>query len=107
MDLLGIRSHIQESARQAAGSFLTPLTNAIAEQRRLVDSLGLVSKVRVEECKHMMTWSKYQVNHWSPSLHVVFSILLCFFRDEVVICVVPNTIPPILFFAVLRLKTLG
>ncbi|KAF9361868.1 hypothetical protein BGX34_006853 [Mortierella sp. NVP85] len=60
MDMLGLRSHIQESARQAAGSFLTPLTNAIAEQRRLVDSLGLVSKIRVEECRHMMTWSKYQ-----------------------------------------------
>ncbi|KAK3814461.1 MAG: Eisosome component PIL1-domain-containing protein [Benniella sp.] len=60
MDMLGLRSHIQESARQAAGSFLTPLTNAIAEQRRLVDSLALVSKIRVEECRHMMTWSKYQ-----------------------------------------------
>ncbi|KAF9994686.1 hypothetical protein BGZ80_001081 [Entomortierella chlamydospora] len=55
-----IKSQIQESARHAAGQFLTPLSNAIAEQRRLVESLALVSKVRVEECKHMMTWSKYQ-----------------------------------------------
>ncbi|KAI7825333.1 Eisosome component PIL1-domain-containing protein [Gamsiella multidivaricata] len=60
MDLLSIRSHFSESARQAAGTFLTPLTNAIGEQRRLVESLAVVSKVRVEECKHMMTWSKYQ-----------------------------------------------
>ncbi|KAF8960849.1 hypothetical protein BGZ46_001492, partial [Entomortierella lignicola] len=51
---------LQETARHAAGTFLTPLANAIAEQRRLVESLSLVSKVRVEECKHMMTWSKYQ-----------------------------------------------
>ncbi|KAF9578505.1 hypothetical protein BGW38_005654, partial [Lunasporangiospora selenospora] len=58
MDLLG--SHFQESARRAAGSFLSPLTNAIGEQRRLVESLNVVSKVRVEECKHMMVWSKSQ-----------------------------------------------
>ncbi len=61
MDLLNIQSHLQESARRAAGSFLSPLTNAIGEQRRLVDSLAVVSKVRVEECKHMMVWSKSQV----------------------------------------------
>ncbi|KAF9989868.1 hypothetical protein BGZ75_004694 [Mortierella antarctica] len=60
MDLLNIQSHFQESARRAAGSFLSPLTNAIGEQRRLVDSLAVVSKVRVEECKHMMVWSKSQ-----------------------------------------------
>lgn len=59
MDILG--THLQESARRAAGSFLSPLTNAIGEQRRLVESLALVSKVRVEECKHMMVWSKAQV----------------------------------------------
>ncbi|KAF9950782.1 hypothetical protein BGZ65_006380, partial [Modicella reniformis] len=58
MDLLG--THLQESARRAAGSFLSPLTNAIGEQRRLVDSLAIVSKIRVEECKHMMVWSKAQ-----------------------------------------------
>ncbi|KAG0256687.1 hypothetical protein DFQ27_005547 [Actinomortierella ambigua] len=58
MDLLG--SHFSESARRAAGSFLSPLTNAIGEQRRLVESLNAVSKVRVEECKHMMIWSKSQ-----------------------------------------------
>ncbi|KAF9971467.1 hypothetical protein BGZ73_005603 [Actinomortierella ambigua] len=58
MDLLG--SHFSESARRAAGSFLSPLTNAIGEQRRLVESLNVVSKVRVEECKHMMIWSKSQ-----------------------------------------------
>ncbi|KAF9111359.1 DnaJ (Hsp40), sub C, member 17 [Mortierella sp. AM989] len=51
----------KEKARQAAGQmFLTPLTNAIAEQRLLVDSFAQVSKVRVEECKHMMEWSKSQ-----------------------------------------------
>jgi hypothetical protein len=60
MDLLNL-PHLQESARRAAGSFLSPLTNAIGEQRRLVDSLAVVSKVRVEECKHMMVWSKSQV----------------------------------------------
>ncbi|KAI8596845.1 Eisosome component PIL1-domain-containing protein [Dissophora ornata] len=60
MDLLNIRSHFNESTRQAASTFLTPLTNAIGEQRRLVESLAIVSKVRVDECKHMMTWSKYQ-----------------------------------------------
>lgn len=59
MELLG--THFQESARRAAGSFLSPLTNAIGEQRRLVESLAVVSKVRVEECKHMMVWSKSQV----------------------------------------------
>ncbi|KAG0288959.1 hypothetical protein BGZ96_007360 [Linnemannia gamsii] len=59
MDLLNL-PHLQESARRAAGSFLSPLTNAISEQRRLVDSLAVVSKVRVEECKHMMVWSKSQ-----------------------------------------------
>ncbi|KAG0233101.1 hypothetical protein BGW42_007689 [Actinomortierella wolfii] len=58
MDLLG--AHFSESARRAAGSFLSPLTNAIGEQRRLVESLNVVSKVRVEECKHMMVWSKSQ-----------------------------------------------
>ncbi|KAG0232634.1 hypothetical protein BGX31_005075 [Mortierella sp. GBA43] len=58
MDLLG--TSLQESARRAAGSFLSPLTNAIGEQRRLVDSLAIVSKTRVEECKHMMVWSKAQ-----------------------------------------------
>ncbi|KAG0368645.1 hypothetical protein BGZ54_001504 [Gamsiella multidivaricata] len=60
MDLLG--THLQESARRAAGSFLSPLTNAIGEQRRLVESLAVVSKVRVEECKHMMVWSKSQTD---------------------------------------------
>ncbi|KAF9935321.1 hypothetical protein BGZ67_003454 [Mortierella alpina] len=60
MDLLNIRSHFQEGARMAAGSFMSPLTNAIGEQRRLVESLAVVSKVRVDECKHMMTWSKSQ-----------------------------------------------
>ncbi|KAF9967395.1 hypothetical protein BGZ70_009718 [Mortierella alpina] len=60
MDLLNIRSHFQEGARMAAGSFLSPLTNAIGEQRKLVESLAVVSKVRVDECKHMMTWSKSQ-----------------------------------------------
>ncbi|CAO3567490.1 unnamed protein product [Mortierella alpina] len=60
MDLLDIRSHFQEGARMAAGSFLSPLTNAIGEQRKLVESLAVVSKVRVDECKHMMTWSKSQ-----------------------------------------------
>ncbi|KAF9582887.1 hypothetical protein BGW38_010623 [Lunasporangiospora selenospora] len=49
-----------DGARYAAGSFLSPLTNAIGEQRRLVESLAVVSKVRVEECKHMMVWSKSQ-----------------------------------------------
>lgn len=63
MDLLNL-PHLQESARRAAGSFLSPLTNAIGEQRRLVDSLAVVSKVRVEECKHMMVWSKSQVQSW-------------------------------------------
>ncbi|KAG0355505.1 hypothetical protein BG005_005561 [Podila minutissima] len=60
MELLG--THFQESARRAAGSFLSPLTNAIGEQRRLVESLAVVSKVRVEECKHMMVWSKSQTD---------------------------------------------
>ncbi|KAF9950931.1 hypothetical protein BGZ72_007485 [Mortierella alpina] len=60
MDLLNIRSHFQEGARMAAGSFMSPLTNAIGEQRRLVESLAVVSKIRVDECKHMMTWSKSQ-----------------------------------------------
>ncbi|KAF9125168.1 hypothetical protein BGW39_007607, partial [Mortierella sp. 14UC] len=60
MDLLNNLPHLHESARRAAGSFLSPLTNAIGEQRRLVDSLAVVSKVRVEECKHMMVWSKSQ-----------------------------------------------
>ncbi|KAG0092258.1 hypothetical protein BGZ93_006298 [Podila epicladia] len=60
MELLG--SHFQESARRAAGSFLSPLTNAIGEQRRLVESLAVVSKIRVEECKHMMVWSKSQTD---------------------------------------------
>lgn len=63
MDLLNL-PHLQESARRAAGSFLSPLTNAIGEQRRLVDSLTVVSKVRVEECKHMMVWSKSQVQNF-------------------------------------------
>ncbi|GJJ68402.1 hypothetical protein EMPS_00748 [Entomortierella parvispora] len=62
MDLLGLQSHLQDSARRAAGSFLSPLTNAIGEQRRLIDSLAVVSKVRVEECKHMMDWSKTQTD---------------------------------------------
>ncbi|KAF8982560.1 hypothetical protein BGZ46_001090 [Entomortierella lignicola] len=61
MDLL-LGNHLQESARRAAGSFLSPLTNAIGEQRRLVESLAIVSKVRVEECKHMMVWSKSQTD---------------------------------------------
>ncbi|KAG0329207.1 hypothetical protein BGZ99_003097 [Dissophora globulifera] len=61
MELL-LGSHLQESARRAAGSFLSPLTNAIGEQRRLVESLAVVSKVRVEECKHMMIWSKAQTD---------------------------------------------
>ncbi|KAF9439322.1 hypothetical protein BGZ76_003852 [Entomortierella beljakovae] len=61
MDLL-LGNHLQESARRAAGSFLSPLTNAIGEQRRLVESLAVVSKVRVEECKHMMLWSKSQTD---------------------------------------------
>ncbi|KAF9387441.1 hypothetical protein CPC16_007025 [Podila verticillata] len=60
MELLG--THFQESARRAAGSFLSPLTNAIGEQRRLVESLAVVSKIRVEECKHMMVWSKSQTD---------------------------------------------
>ncbi|KAG0057584.1 DnaJ (Hsp40), sub C, member 17 [Gryganskiella cystojenkinii] len=60
MDLLNIRSLYHEGARQAAGSFMSPLTNAILEQRRLVDGLSVVSKVRVEECKHMMIWGKSQ-----------------------------------------------
>ncbi|KAF9433777.1 DnaJ (Hsp40), sub C, member 17 [Entomortierella beljakovae] len=55
-----IKSHIQEGARYAAGQLQTPLTNAISEQRRLIENLANVSRVRVEECKHMMTWSKYQ-----------------------------------------------
>lgn len=61
MDSLNIQNHFQESARRAAGTFLTPLTNAISEQKRLIESLAVVSKVRVEECKHMMLWSKSQV----------------------------------------------
>ncbi|KAG0023257.1 hypothetical protein BGZ81_008185 [Podila clonocystis] len=60
MDSLNIQNHFQESARRAAGTFLTPLTNAISEQKRLIESLAVVSKVRVEECKHMMLWSKSQ-----------------------------------------------
>ncbi|KFH65658.1 hypothetical protein MVEG_09132 [Podila verticillata NRRL 6337] len=60
MDLLNIQNHFQDSARRAAGTFLTPLTNAISEQKRLIESLAVVSKVRVEECKHMMLWSKSQ-----------------------------------------------
>ncbi|KAG0336453.1 hypothetical protein BG004_008060 [Podila humilis] len=60
MDLLNIQNHLQEGARRAAGTFLTPLTNAIGEQKRLIESLAVVSKVRVEECKHMMLWSKSQ-----------------------------------------------
>ncbi|KAF9922316.1 hypothetical protein BGZ65_009691, partial [Modicella reniformis] len=55
-----VKDKKQKESAQAAGSFLTPLTNAIGEQRRLVESLAVVSKVRVEECKHMMTWGKYQ-----------------------------------------------
>ena len=70
MDLLGLQSHLQDSARRAAGSFLSPLTNAIGEQRRLIDSLAVVSKVRVDECKHMMEWSKTQVNALFPSSKV-------------------------------------
>lgn len=67
MDLLNIRSHFHDGARQAAGTFLSPLTNAIGEQRRLVESMAMVSRVRVEECKHMMAWGKCQVSHLSSS----------------------------------------
>lgn len=56
------RSRLHDGARYAAGSFMNPLTNAIGEQRRLVDSLSAVSKARVEECKHMMAWSKSQTD---------------------------------------------
>ena len=70
MDLL-LGSHLQESARRAAGSFLSPLTNAIGEQRRLVESLAVVSKVRVEECKHMMIWSKSQVRSLNLRVHLI------------------------------------
>ena len=62
MDMINSgRSRLHDGARYAAGSFMNPLTNAIGEQRRLVDSLSAVSKARVEECKHMMAWSKSQV----------------------------------------------
>ncbi|KAF9542061.1 hypothetical protein EC957_002354 [Mortierella hygrophila] len=61
MDMINSgRSRLHDGARYAAGSFMNPLTNAIGEQRRLVDSLSAVSKARVEECKHMMAWSKSQ-----------------------------------------------
>ncbi|KAF9906427.1 hypothetical protein EC991_000674 [Linnemannia zychae] len=63
MDMISSgRSRLHDGARYAAGSFMNPLTNAIGEQRRLVDSLGAVSKARVEECKHMMAWSKSQTD---------------------------------------------
>ncbi|KAK3847521.1 MAG: hypothetical protein J3R72DRAFT_431595 [Linnemannia gamsii] len=63
MDMISSgRSRLHDGARYAAGSFMNPLTNAIGEQRRLVDSLSAVSKARVEECKHMMAWSKSQTD---------------------------------------------
>jgi hypothetical protein len=78
MDLLNL-PHLHESARRAAGSFLSPLTNAIGEQRRLVDSLAVVSKVRVEECKHMMVWSKSQVPYSVSPWHVAIGCGLFLF----------------------------
>ncbi|KAF9926266.1 hypothetical protein FBU30_004126 [Linnemannia zychae] len=56
------RSRLHDGARYAAGPFMNPLTSAISEQRRLVDGLSAVSKARVEECKHMMAWSKSQTD---------------------------------------------